>query len=154
MRAWAFTGIYYMGRVPILTFLNIMLNGNLTLLSSLLVWIGRSYVCQCALCSHTSGEGANNTDRHIWDGNPINTLRPQPNGRNFPNDIFKCTFFNENVWISINVSLKFAPNVPISNIPALVQTMTWRRPAYKPLSEPMMVSLLTHICVTRPHWVN
>ena len=24
----------------------------------------------------------------------------------------------------------------------------------KPLSEPMMVSLLTHICVTRPQWVN
>ena len=24
----------------------------------------------------------------------------------------------------------------------------------KPLSEPMMVSLPTHICVTRPRWVN
>ena len=28
------------------------------------------------------------------------------------------------------------------------------RPGDKPLSEPMMVSLLTHICVTRPQWVN
>ena len=27
------------------------------------------------------------------------------------------------------------------------------RPGDKPLSEPMMVSLLTHICVTRPKWV-
>ena len=26
--------------------------------------------------------------------------------------------------------------------------------ADKPLSEPMMVSLLTHICVTRPQWAN
>ena len=28
--------------------------------------------------------------------------------------------------------------------------MAWRRPGDKPLSEPMMVSLLKHICVTRP----
>ena len=32
--------------------------------------------------------------------------------------------------------------------------MAWRRPDDKPLSEPMMVSLPTHICVTRPQWVN
>ena len=32
--------------------------------------------------------------------------------------------------------------------------MAWRRPGDKPLSEPMMVSLLMHICVTRPQWVN
>ena len=28
--------------------------------------------------------------------------------------------------------------------------MAWRRPGEKPLSEPMMVKLPTHICVTRP----
>ena len=32
--------------------------------------------------------------------------------------------------------------------------MAWRRRGDKPLSEPMMVSLLTHICVTRPQWVK
>ena len=32
--------------------------------------------------------------------------------------------------------------------------MAWRRPGDKPLSEPMMVSLPTHICVTRPQWIN
>ena len=32
--------------------------------------------------------------------------------------------------------------------------MVWRRPGDKPLSEPMMVSLQTHIYVTRPQWVN
>ena len=32
--------------------------------------------------------------------------------------------------------------------------MAWHRPGDKPLSEPMMVSLLTHICVTGPQWVN
>ena len=32
--------------------------------------------------------------------------------------------------------------------------MAWRRPGDKPLFEPMMDSLPTHICVTRPQWVN
>ena len=32
--------------------------------------------------------------------------------------------------------------------------MAWRWPGDMPLSEPMMVSLLTHTCVTRPQWVN
>ena len=48
----------------------------------------------------------------------------------------------------------FVPKVRINNIPALVQIMAWRRPGDKSLSEPMMVSLLMHICVTRPQWVN
>ena len=52
------------------------------------------------------------------------------------------------------MSLKFVPKGPINNTPALVQIMAWRRPGDKPLSEPMMVSLPTHICVTRPQWVN
>ena len=32
--------------------------------------------------------------------------------------------------------------------------MAWRRPGDKPLSEQRMGNLLTHICVTRPQWVN
>ena len=76
------------------------------------------------------------------------------NGRHFPDDIFKCIFLNESVWISIKFSLKFVPKGPIDNIPALVQIMAWRRSGDKPLSEPMMVSLLTHLCVTRPQWVK
>ena len=84
----------------------------------------------------------------------FNTLRPGQNGRHFPDDIFKSIFLNENVRISISISLKFVLKGPISNIPALIQIMAWRRPGDKPLSEPMMVSLLTHICVTRPQWVK
>ena len=84
----------------------------------------------------------------------INTLRPRQNGRHFADDIFKCIFLNGNVRISIKCSLKFVPKDPINSIPALVQIMAWRRPGDKPLSEPMMVSLLTHICVTRPQWVK
>ena len=67
--------------------------------------------------------------------------------------IFKWIFLNETVWISINISLKFVPWGPINNITTLVQVMAWRRPGDKPLSEPMMVRLPTHICVTRPQWV-
>ena len=52
------------------------------------------------------------------------------------------------------MSLKYVPRGPTNNFPALVQIMTWRRPGDKPLSEPMMESLPTHICVTRPQWVN
>ena len=32
--------------------------------------------------------------------------------------------------------------------------MAWRRSGDKPLSEPRIVSLLTHRCVTRPQWVK
>ena len=71
----------------------------------------------------------------------INTLRPRPNGGHFADDIFKCIFMYENIWISIKISLKFVPKGPISNIPALVQLMAWRRPGDKPLSEPMMIRL-------------
>ena len=78
----------------------------------------------------------------------------QQNGRHFPDDIFKWIFLNENVWISINIPLKFVPRGPINNIPILVHVMAWRRPGDKPLSEPMMVRLPTHICVTRPQWVK
>ena len=72
----------------------------------------------------------------------------------FPDDIFICIFLNENEWHSIKISLKFVPKVPINIIPALVQIKAWRRPGDKPLSEPMMVVLPTHICVTRPQWAN
>ena len=86
--------------------------------------------------------------------NRINTLRPRQNWRHFANDIFKRIFLNEDIWIPIKISLKFVPKGSIHNIRALVHIMAWRRPGDKPLSEPMMVNLPTHICVTRPQWVN
>ena len=84
----------------------------------------------------------------------VNTLRPRQNGRHFPDNIFQCIFLNENEWISIKISLKFVPKDQINNIPSLVSIMAWRRPGDKPLSEAMMASLLTHICVARPRWVK
>ena len=40
--------------------------------------------------------------------------------------------------------MKFGPHGPIKNIPALVQIMAWCQSGDKPLSEPMMFSLLIH----------
>ena len=93
-----------------------------------------------------------------WDlivsRNTFNTLRPKQNGRRFTDDVFKCIFLNENVWILIKISLKYVPLSPINNILALVQVMAWRQSGDKPLSEPMMVRIPMHIWVTRLQWVK
>ena len=66
----------------------------------------------------------------------INTLMPRLSRRHFTAGIFECIFVNENV---LN---------PITDIPTLVKIMAWRFPGDKTLSEPMMVCLPTHTCVT------
>ena len=58
---------------------------------------------------------------------------------------FQIHFFNQHVSISIKVSPKFVPKGPNNTIPTLVQIMVWHRPGDKPLSEPMMVILLTYM---------
>ena len=77
--------------------------------------------------------------RHILK-NPviINTLRPRQNGSHFPVDVFKAIFVYEDCYILIKMSLKYVPQGPIDNIPALVQIMAWCRSGDKSLSEPMM----------------
>ena len=83
-----------------------------------------------------------------------NTLLPRQNGRHFPDDIFKYIFLNENIFISTKISLKFVSRCWNKHFPALVQIMAWRRPGDEPISAPMVVNLLTHICVTRLQWVK
>ena len=46
-----------------------------------------------------------------WD---INTLKPRKNGRHFADDIFKCIFLNENVWIPIKISLSLFLRVQLT----------------------------------------
>ena len=84
----------------------------------------------------------------------VNSLRSRQNGRLFADDTCKRIFLNENIIISTKNSLKFVPKGLIDNIPALVLIMAWGRPGDKPLSDPMLIKSLTHICVTRPQWVN
>ena len=50
-------------------------------------------------------------------------------------DTFKCKFVNENVLISIKISLNFVLKGLINNIPALVRIMTRCRHGDKPLYE-------------------
>ena len=60
-------------------------------------------------------------------------------------------------WKCMNFYLNFAEVCSygsINNIPAVVQIMALRLPGDKPWSEPMMVRLPTHICITWPQWVN
>ena len=64
---------------------------------------------------------------------------PEQNGRHFPDDIFKCIFFNENVKITIKFSLKVVPKGPIDDKSALVQVMACRLFGAKPLPEPMLI---------------
>ena len=103
---------------------------------------------------HNVYKMADESSRYFVAFSMANTLRPRKNGRHFADGIFNCIFMNENIWISIKITLKFVPKGPISNIPALVQIRAWRRPGDKPLSKPMMVRLPTHICVTRPQWIK
>ena len=115
------------------------------------------------LCSRMTSPGRNQLNPHgpnhnkslnlstiLWilciEKHAINdSLRPRPNRRHFADDILKCIFLNEDVWIPSNISLKFVPKGLINNNPALVQVMAWRRPGDKPLSELMLVRLPTHI---------
>ena len=55
---------------------------------------------------------------HLPDGDfwgKIKTLKPRQDGHHFADNIFKCIFLNENVWISIEISMKFVPNGSINN---------------------------------------
>ena len=68
--------------------------------------------------------------------------------------LFKWIFLNKIVCILIEISWMFVPCGPNNNIPVLVQIIAWRQPDANRLSEPMMIRFATHICITRPQWVN
>ena len=68
----------------------------------------------------------------------LNTLRPRQNGGHFTDDICKCIFLNEKVFILIWNSLKYIPQGPYDNKWTLIQVMAWRPIGDKPLPEPML----------------
>ena len=61
------------------------------------------------------------------------------------------TFSNAFSWMKIYI---FRLRFHWSLFPRIQSTIFHRRSGDKPLSGPMMFSLLTQICVTRPQWVN
>ena len=85
---------------------------------------------------------------------PFQHIEAEQYGHHFAHGIFKCFFWNGNVWISIKISLKFVSKDRIDNFLALIQIMARRLSSDKPLPELMTVSLLTHVCVARPRWVE
>ena len=113
-------------------------------------FLSRQWNIPCKLSQNHTLWSPSSFCHHVISKHMINTLRPNQDGRHFPDDIF----LNENAWILINVSLNFVPKVPIHNMLALIQIMAWHQQSDKPSSEPMMVSLLMHICVTRSQWIS
>ena len=111
-------------------------------------WLSEPLVAQSTEAySVTQPQWVNTTGyAHIYGGDihflpQVKSSPPRQNGCHFTDDIFKCIFWNENVSISLKISLKFVPKVPINNIPALVQGMAWRLFSTKPLPEPMMTDI-------------
>ena len=49
-----------------------------------------------------------------WLRQSIDTLNPRQHGGHFADSIWKCIFWNENVWIVIEISPKFVPKGPIN----------------------------------------
>ena len=84
----------------------------------------------------------------------LNTFRPRSNCRQFADNIGKYIFLKQNLWIPLKISQKFLPKIRINNMSALVQIAACCRTGDKPLSELLMVSSRTHLCVTRPQWVK
>ena len=71
-------------------------------------------------------------------------------GQDKTDAISQTTFSNAFSWMKMfEFLLKFHWSLFLR-----VQLTIFQRPGDKPLSEPMMVKLLTHICITRPQWVN
>ena len=60
---------------------------------------------------------------------------------------WKCVNF-------IKISLKFVPKGLLNDIPVLIQKMARHQPGDNLLSDPMVITLQKHICVTWPQWVN
>ena len=78
-------------------------------------------------------------------------------GRDKMATIFQTMFLNEFSWMKMYVFwLNFHWNLLARDqlTSTMVHIMAWRRPGNKPLSEPMMVNLLTDIWVTRPQWAK
>ena len=57
-------------------------------------------------------------------------------------DIFKCIFVNENVCISIWISLKCVAKGSIDNKLIFVQVMVWNWTGKKPLHEPVLTQFI------------
>ena len=99
------------------------------------------------LWSNEEGEHQYNT---VHDNNTI--LRQTQNCHYFADNVLKNgTFLNENVWITLYVSMKVNPEIWINIIQAFFQIMAWCQSGDNSLSEPM-IWVYRHLCITLPQW--
>ena len=54
-------------------------------------------------------------------------------------------FLKENFCILIKITLKFVPEDPIDNEPALILVMAWHKTGHNPLPEPMLTKIIDAI---------
>ena len=92
---------------------------------------------------------------HTYSRTPPFNLRHW--GRDKMADISKTTSLSAFPWMKMSKNASDFTEVcsrGSNNIQTLVQIMAWYRPGDKPLSAPMVVSLLTHVCVTGSQWAK
>ena len=82
----------------------------------------------------------------------FDTLRPRPNGQYFVDDIFKGISWNENVWIVVDISLKFIREGPTDNKSSLVRKMTRHRQVSGHYLNQWWSRLPMGICVAQPRY--
>ena len=109
------------------------------------------------VCCHTILQFKSLTEKFDFKWRHICSNSLKYWGRAKMADIFQTTFLKALYWMKMyKFRLRFHGSLFLG-VPALVQIITWRRAGDKPLCEPMMICLLTHICVicvTRPQWVK
>ena len=79
---------------------------------------------------------------------------PGQNGHHFEDNIFRHISLKESVTISIQMSLKFAPEGPINSKSSLVQAMAWCQTGDKPWPEPMLTQFTNAYMWHWGRWVN
>ena len=84
----------------------------------------------------------------------FNTMRPRQNGCHFPDDSFKWIFSYKKNDLRYNFYWSLFPRIQLTIFHHCFRYLAWHRTCAKPMSEPMMVSLLTHICAIRSQWVK
>ena len=67
----------------------------------------------------------------------LNTLRPRQIGHHCADNILKSIFLNKNCYILMEISLKFFPEVAVTNNSLLVKVMVWHWTGGKSLSDPV-----------------
>ena len=99
------------------------------------------YFCEIIYTPNRIYPHPRNVPRYITKHIEPETKWPPCCRRHFQMHALEWKFMN-----FIKISLKFVTKGQIKIIPALVQIMAWCRPGGKPLSEPIMVMLPTHVC--------